>query len=420
MERDEGREDVAVTSQPGVRRGIRHLRTQGVCRWNSRPGSTTPVPGKHGVWRWLPSWRQLLAVAGIGFLGISFGLFPGLQSAPRCRSRTRTRRSRRPSSTGGSREDPHPGIGRFGDIDRHIVAGQKIKQHVKDAVVAAEDRSFWSNRGISPTGILRAAWNNVRGGSLQGGSTITQQYVKNAFLDSQERTLNRKSKEFFVSVKVARDVDKDRILENYLNTIYFGRRAYGIDAAAQAYFYKGAAKLSVSEAAFLAGIINGPELYDPDDGGEAKARARVRWNYVLDGMVEMGTLDASRRPTAFPRVKKQRSNNSLGGQRGYLMDMVRNELRSQYGLDEKTIDTGGLVIRATFDEELVNAGARAVRDTLPGRGGPAGYRWPWPRSTCAPARSRRSTAAPTTSPDDSGTPRPATGPRPGPPSNPLR
>ena len=114
---------------------------------------------------------------------------------------------------------------------------------VQHEVVSAEDRSFYTNKGIDPRGIARAFYNNIRGGAEQGGSTITQQYVKNYFLD-QNRTLSRKFKEFFISIKIDRSTDKNAILQDYLNTIYFGRGAYGIQAASQAYFGVDVSKLT--------------------------------------------------------------------------------------------------------------------------------------------------------------------------------
>jgi membrane peptidoglycan carboxypeptidase len=323
-----------------------------------------PRAGKEGFWRWVPSWPLVGAIAGGGFALIFFGLLVVYARTPVPQPN--------PDATyqktivyWAADETGHAGeLGRFGDVDRHIVAGDKIPVHVKNAVIAAEDRSFRSNRGIDLTGIARATWNNVRGKSLQGGSTITQQYVKNVRLDSQERSLTRKYKEFFISLKINREMDKDDILENYLNTIYFGRGSYGVDAAAHAYFRKDVGSLSVNEAAFLAGIINGPELYDPKDGKQSRKRAKVRWNYVLDGMVEMGTLSAEKRPRKFPEPYAQRSSSSLSGQRGYLLQMVKKELTTKVGLTPQQIDTAGLKVYTTFDKTFVDAAVQAVKDNV--------------------------------------------------------
>ena len=127
----------------------------------------------------------------------------------------------------------------------------KVPDHVQKAVLAAEDRDFYTNPGFSPTGIARSVWQALRGSDVQGGgSTITQQYVKNYFLTS-DRSLTRKFKEIIISVKIDQQQGKDQILENYLNTIYYGRGAYGIQTASKAYFNKDVSQLSVAEGATL-------------------------------------------------------------------------------------------------------------------------------------------------------------------------
>ena len=167
-------------------------------------------------------------------------------------------------------------LARVGSQNRSDVQLSAVPPHVKWAVLAAENRSFYTDPGISPKGITRAAWNNVRGGELQGGSTITQQYVKNVFTGG-DRTFARKFKELFVTVKLDRQYSKDQILEWYLNTIYFGRGAYGVQAAAQVYFGKPLSRLTVAEGAVLASSIRSPALYDPQTHPEA---AKDRWRFV--------------------------------------------------------------------------------------------------------------------------------------------
>jgi len=183
-------------------------------------------------------------------------------------------------------------IGRFATQNRVSIPLSEMPQHVQDAVIAAEDRTFWENRGIDPKGILRAAFSNATSESTQGASTITQQYVKVLYL-SQERTMSRKVKEAFLSLKIHNQRSKEEILQGYLNTIYFGRGAYGIQAAAQAYFEKDAKDLTVREGAALAAVLNSPENYDPGDGKEAKERLFSRYKYVLGGMGDMGVLDSA-------------------------------------------------------------------------------------------------------------------------------
>src|SRR3954452_8511927 len=170
-----------------------------------------------------------------------------------------------------------------GGENRTDVPLAKVPQYVQDAVIAAEDRSFYTEPGISVRGTIRAALNDLRGGSTQGGSTITQQYVKNAYLNS-DQTLSRKLKELAISLKLSRQYAKKDILQNYLNTIYFGRQAYGIQAAAKAYFGVDVSKVTPAQGALLAAVIKAPEYFDPAITPEA---AKGRWNYVVDGMVSI-------------------------------------------------------------------------------------------------------------------------------------
>ena len=167
---------------------------------------------------------------------------------------------------------------------------------MQKAMLAAEDQDFYSNNGISPTGIARAVWVAVKGGqATQGGSTITQQYVKNYFL-TQDRTLSRKAREILISLKIDKQQSKDQILENYLNTIYYGRGAYGIQTASKAYFRKDVSKLTVAESAFLASVIRGPSFYDPALGDDQEANAKERSGFILDAMEGEGWISAGRAP----------------------------------------------------------------------------------------------------------------------------
>ena len=195
---------------------------------------------------------------------------------------------------------------------------------MQDAVIAAEDRTFYTNSGIDPKGILRAAFSNAKGNATQGASTITQQYVKILYL-SQERTLSRKVKEAFLSLKVQQEQSKGQILEGYLNTIYFGRGAYGVQAASNAYFGKPAKKLTVPESAMLAAVLNSPNYLSPDRGAAGRDALIERYDYVLRGMVSMGNLDASEADKYYgklPRLAKAKTNNLYGGQRGFMLTMV--------------------------------------------------------------------------------------------------
>jgi membrane peptidoglycan carboxypeptidase len=155
-------------------------------------------------------------------------------------------------------------IGRLGSENRTVVKLANIPLHVRQAVMAAEDRNFYTQSAVSPIGIARALFNNLKSGTLngQGGSTITQQYAKTAFL-TPERTITRKVKELIIAMKLQNQMSKDDILESYLNTIYFGRGSYGIQTASEVYFSKSVSQLTVPEAAILASILRSPGYYDP-------------------------------------------------------------------------------------------------------------------------------------------------------------
>src|ERR671920_310511 len=194
-------------------------------------------------------------------------------------------------------------MARLGDENRTNVGLDQISEPARNAVLAAENRSFYTDPGISFTGIIRAAWNNVTGGSTQGGSTITQQYVKNAILQNSDQTFSRKFQELFLSIKLDNNYTKQQILENYLNTIYYGRGAYGIEAAANTYFGVPAAQLTAQQGAVLAVLIRSPSRYDPAANPNDAAD---RWGKVLDAMVSEGWLSkAERDASTYPAVKEK-------------------------------------------------------------------------------------------------------------------
>jgi membrane peptidoglycan carboxypeptidase len=255
-------------------------------------------------------------------------------------------------------------LGRFGDTDREIVPLASMPQSLRDAVVAAENRTFYTDSGISVKGILRAVWVNLRGGSEQGGSTITQQYVKNYYLTSQ-RSLSRKLTEALLSIKIDHKLSKDQILENYLNTIYLGRGAYGVEAAAKAYFNEDVSKLTPAQGAVLAAVIRSPSLYDPSTT-KGLAELRSRWAYVLDGMVSDGKLSAADRAAqVFPTISsKAKDSSRFGGQKGYLLGAVEDELEAR-GLTQDQIENGGLQIITTLDRQAQDAAEAAVPADFP-------------------------------------------------------
>nr|WP_192886839.1 transglycosylase domain-containing protein [Mycobacterium sp. MFM001] len=247
----------------------------------------------------------------------------------------------------------------------------QVPVHVRQAVLAAEDRNFYSNPGFSLTGFARAVKNNIFGGDTQGGSTITQQYVKNALVGSQRAGVGgliRKAKELVVATKMSGQWSKDDVLQAYLNIIYFGRGAYGISAAAKAYFDKPVEQLTVAEGALLAALIQRPSTLDPAvdlDG------AKERWNWVLDGMVETGALaPKDRAAQQFPETlppDASRAQNQTTGPNGLIERQVTKELLDLFNIDEQTLNTQGLQVTTTIDMQAQRAAENAVSKYMDGQ-----------------------------------------------------
>ncbi|MFF1922897.1 transglycosylase domain-containing protein [Streptomyces sp. NPDC058221] len=255
-------------------------------------------------------------------------------------------------------------IARDGEVNRENIKLAQVPRTVQHAVLAAEDRDFYSERAIDIKAMFRAGWNTLTGKGKQGGSTITQQYVKNYYL-GQEQTVGRKIKEFFISIKLGREESKNQIFEGYLNTSYFGRNAYGIQAAAQAYYSKDIGDITTAEGAYLASLLNAPSAYDVITHPENKSAALARWNYVLDGMVKEKWLTAARRTAmAFPAPGPVKPANSLSGQRGYIVQAVEDYLVRNDILDEKTLATRGYRITTTLEKKKQNALVEAVDDNV--------------------------------------------------------
>ncbi|MGY2083480.1 transglycosylase domain-containing protein [Blastococcus sp. SYSU DS0539] len=256
-------------------------------------------------------------------------------------------------------------MARLGDENRTNVPLSEVSEAAQRAVLAAENRSFYTDPGISFTGIVRAAWNNLTGGSTQGGSTITQQYVKNAFLTS-DQTFSRKFQELFLAIKLDNNFSKEQILENYLNTIYYGRGAYGIEAAADTYFGVPAAELTAQQGAVLAVLIRSPSGNDPETNPDG---AQERWELVLDAMVEEGWLtEGEREASVYPTVLP-RGDSPLGtpeGPEGHIVSQVRQELEAE-GYDEQQINAGGLQITTTISKPAQDAAVASARSTLDGQ-----------------------------------------------------
>jgi membrane peptidoglycan carboxypeptidase len=255
-------------------------------------------------------------------------------------------------------------IGHFGTTDRQVVSYQQIPKEIIYSVLAAEDRNFFTEGGVSPTSILRAAWEDtLGGGNFQGGSTITQQFVRDFYQGiGTSQTASRKVKEIFVAMKVARQKSKQWILENYLNTIYLGQGAYGIGAAAQTYFNIPVSKLSTiswSQAALLAAIIQEPSTYPLQ---QYQNDLQARWQYVRNGLLTMGWVT----PQENAQMKFPKFGNYAPGSYGsnvwdpYVMDVVKNELTDVYGYTDAQILNGGYKIVTTIDPAKMSTLYQAV------------------------------------------------------------
>ncbi|MEY2434684.1 MAG: penicillin-binding protein [Acidimicrobiaceae bacterium] len=269
-----------------------------------------------------------------------------------------------------------------GEQDRVNVALDQVPQVMIDAVLAAEDRTFFDHGGVDPFGTARALWADLRNqGSTQGGSTITQQYVKNVYLTS-ERTFSRKIKEAVLSIKLEQEFTKQQILERYLNTVYFGRGAYGIGAAVRTYFGHELAKVTLPEAAYLAGLIRSPETADgasPKQVDEAISRRRG----VLQGLLEMKKIDRAQFDAADKRpftpgsaddpnatiVTRPPDRQGFGPVKRadigteYFRDYVVQELK-RHGLSEAELFGGGLRVYTTLDLNMQQAAWDSVTSTL--------------------------------------------------------
>ena len=255
-------------------------------------------------------------------------------------------------------------IGRIGSENRQIVPLAKIPLNVRHAVLAAEDRGFYSNRAFSVTGIARAVLNNLKGGSLQGGSTITQQYAKTAFL-TPERTIQRKIKELVIAIKLENQLSKDQIFENYLNTIYFGRGSYGVQTAAQQYFNRNVDQLTNAQAIVISCILRSPGYYDPSYSKANEKRLTDRFDYVVKGMVEAEWLspeDAAK--IKFPTIAPRVTSGSLSGPKGHIIEAVSKELKN-LGFTEEQLLVGGLVIKTTIDQKAQTAAVDAINKLTP-------------------------------------------------------
>ncbi|MFD7478972.1 transglycosylase domain-containing protein [Streptomyces sp. NPDC059837] len=319
-----------------------------------------PRGGRTGPRRWLPSVRQLLALLllFIGGTAAAVGYAYATVTIP----------------------DPNPTallqnnvyywsdgtvLATDGSVNRQNVSLSQVPADVQWDFIAAENASFYTDPGIDPQGIARAVVHMAEGGSVQSGSTITQQFVKNTYLD-QAQTVSRKFKELLISTKIGAAMTKEQILQGYLNTCFFGRQANGIQAAARMYYNLPVDRLDVSQGAFLAAAVNEPSLFQhADSDPAARAQAEARWSWVLDRMVRTGKLTPGQRAryeaAGFPAPRKWTPGSGLTGETGYLVQLARSYAEAHdRTITDSSLSRGGYQIHTTFDRKRTAALARAV------------------------------------------------------------
>jgi membrane peptidoglycan carboxypeptidase len=333
------------------------------------PGGNPPKPPRFSQqisWKWVRRSAYLAAVILIVLPVLTFGMAYLIVDVPQPGDIRTNQVSTILASDGSELAKIVPPEGNRVDVNI-----DQVPVHVRNAVMAAEDRDFYTNPGFSLSGFARAIKNNLFGGDLQGGSTITQQYVKNALVGDARSGLGgliRKAKELVISTKMSREWSKDQVLQAYLNIIYFGRGAYGISAASKAYFNKPVEQLTVAEGALLAALIQRPSTLDPavDPDGAA-----ARWNWVLDGMVSIGALPKEEREQqVFPATVAPDlagSENVTTGPNGLIERQVTKELLDLFNIDQQTLNTQGLQITTTIDPQAQKVAEEAVSENLDGQ-----------------------------------------------------
>src|SRR4051812_2389410 len=271
-------------------------------------------------------------------------------------------------------------IGEFGEERRAVVSIDEVPPQLKNAILAAEDERFYQHAGIDYIGVVRAAYANlISGGRRQGASTITMQVARNFFLSS-EKTLTRKLYEAMLAFKIEHSLSKDQILELYVNQIYLGQRAYGFAAAAQTYFGKALAELSVGEMAMLAGLPKAPSSYNPVANPQ---RAKQRQQYVLRRMRELGHITAAQHDEASKApLRARREVNEYSLHAEFAAEMVRQALAETYPDD---VYTRGFRVYTTIRKADQEAAYVALRRAVLDYDRRQGYRGPEGRAELPPA-----------------------------------
>ncbi|WP_435879019.1 transglycosylase domain-containing protein [Streptomyces griseoluteus] len=327
-----------------------------------------PRVGRYGWRRWVPSWR-LVTGLGLGFVGslvVMAGVGYALVGIPDENAAAESQNNVYYWADGTQMVATGTGV------NRQNLTIDKIPKAMQYAVISAENKSFYQDSGVDPMGIARALANMARGGQTQGGSTITQQFVKNTYL-SQDQTLTRKFTEMFISLKVGTKLDKNEIMRGYLNTSYYGRGAYGIQAAAQTYYGKDAQDLTPSQCAVLAALLKGPTYYDPAGNADLdksateeanRARSEGRWRWILGEMHKdkhLSDADYQKAVSKYPNPQGRKATRGMNGQVSYMVDTAKKYVLNHSDITEAKFDKGGYQIYTTFQKAKVDALSAAVK-----------------------------------------------------------
>lgn len=325
--------------------------------WLRRVRPHYPRPERTGWKRWVPSWRQTggAVLASFGLSVLTLTVAYAVTDIPDDLNSYATQQDTVYFWTDGTP------MARAGWVHRQEMELDDVPEDVRWAVLAAENESFYSDPGISAKGLTRAILRTFGQGSTQGGSTITQQYVKNVYL-SHEQTYSRKFTEAMMALKLDNKMSKDEILEGYLNTSWFGRGTYGIQRAAQAYYGKDVSELNASEGAFLAALLKGAGLYDPTLSAANRTRAEERWRWTLDRMVKIGKLSPEERAgyRTFPKPLESNPLYNTGEQSDYLVELATQHAKKAAHISDKDFDRGGYQVYTTFDKKRMDQLTKAV------------------------------------------------------------
>jgi penicillin-binding protein 1A len=323
----------------------------------ARPPRAKPRRSRGRALRWLVTSLGIVLAAGV--LGVGVSAFWVLTILPRSLPSVTRLESFDPSEGSKVYDDNDEQITEFHVERRVFVPLSQIPQALRDAVIATEDARFYAHFGVDPTGIGRAIYQNFRRGRIvEGGSTITQQLAKVLFL-TPDKSLERKLKEAVLALTLERRYSKDRILELYLNQIYFGQGAFGVEAAAQTFFGKSVTELTLSESALLAGLPKAPATYSPFEHPEAAKRRRAT---VLVRMVDTGILKpeqakrASQASLALVPPERRRTSGQ------YFLEYVQQLLEQQYGAD--LVFKGGLQVYTTLSPSMQLKAENTLREGL--------------------------------------------------------